>query len=929
MALSPIAIHLASASGSPSAVDFQRDIRPLLASRCFKCHGPSAQQAGLRFDTREGTFKRNAVVPGKPEVSRLLARVQADEATRMPPAETGDRLSPAEVAKLRAWIASGAEWSPHWAYVPPVAKPPARQGAGVRNPVDHFIQSKLQSAGLRPSPEADRRTLIRRVALDLTGLLPSPDEVEAFVADARPDAYELVVERLLNSPHYGERQTRHWLDLARYADSNGYTIDGPRSIWPYRDWVLAAFNRDLPFDQFTIAQLAGDLLPNAAREQLIATGFHRNTPFNEEGGTNAEQFRVERTIDRTNTTGTVWLGLTVGCAQCHNHKFDLISQREYYQLYAFFNQCDEPQHPLPTAEQEQRLSDLRASIVRAKSLGVTNNQRLELTSAPAITWSILSPREMRSENGTHLRRLEDDSVLADGQKPETDAYTVVAAAPAGTFSAVRLEAMLHMFLPNMGPGRAANGNFVLSHFTLEVDGAPVKFARAVADHSQKNYDVNEALLGDRTRGWAISVEAGKGNANVERQAAFIVERPLTLRAGQRLTFVLTFAEQPERYALGRFRLALTSANEREVAATVGAASIDNAVLTRLQSELKKFETEISTTLVMRPAAQARATNIQLRGDFLQVGEAVEPGVFATLPALTDAKPTRLELAQWLVSGEHPLTGRVVVNRLWQQCFGRGIVETENDFGMQGSAPTHPALLDWLAVEFVRRGWSLKDMLRLIVTSASYRQSSAVGESGVGSGESIDPQNKLWWRAPRLRLEAEAIRDVALMASGLLARRLGGPGVFPPQPREMFLFTQSNHPWVESQGADRYRRGMYTYLWRQSLHPLLTTFDGVDAQTSCTRRNRSNTPLQALHLANAPAFIEFAEALGQRIVREGPGDDRGRLDFAFRVCFARPPSEAETMRLFSYLEAQRAANPESAWTMVSRVLLNLDEFITRE
>jgi hypothetical protein len=719
-------------------IDFQRDIRPLLSNRCFKCHGPAVKKGGLRLDRREDAVKREAIVPGDLDASKLIQRIAADDDDRMPPADAGKPLTADEIARLRAWIKQGAEYQPHWAYVAPKAAPPpaVKDSAWGVNPIDRFILARLEREGLAPSPAADKVALIRRLSLDLLGLLPTPAEVDAFVADQRPDAYEQLVDRLLTSPHYGERQARRWLDLARYADSNGYTIDGERSIWPYRDWVIAAYNANKPFDQFTIEQLAGDLLPNASRDQLIATGFQRNTSFNEEGGTDPEQFRVERTVDRTNTMGGVWFGLTVGCAQCHDHKYDAISQKEYYQLYAFFDAVDEPVLRLGTEQQEQHLRELKDQVAAVKA---------------KVNALVGPPSPMGSKHDNQLKKLE--------------------------------------------------------------------------------------------------------------------------------------------------------------------------------KEVREADAKVPSTLILHATSKPRTTYIHKRGDFLNKGDNVEPGTFASLPALTVEKkvPNRLDLARWLVSAQNPLTPRVIVNRMWQDYFGKGLVETENDFGMQGASPTHPQLLDWLAVEFVRSGWDMKAMHRLIVTSTTYRQSSAMRADLTAQ----DPNNKLLGRQNRLRVEAEIIRDAALSASGLLSEKVGGPGVFPPQPTEVFSFTQNHRTWVESQGADRYRRGMYTYIWRQSQHPLLTTFDAADAQTACTRRNRSDTPLQALHLSNDAAFVEIAEGLGKRLVAEGPADDAGRIDLAFRLCYARTPTPAERSRVLSYLESQRQANAETAWKMLARVLLNLDEFVTRE
>ena len=732
VALAVFSILMSPHKGSAAeTIDFNRDIRPILSNHCFKCHGPGTQKGGLRLDSRDLAVRKKAIVPGKIGESLLIQKLTASDAERMPPKSASDRLSETQVAKLRAWIEQGASYSQHWAYVKPKAEPlPAiSDKIWPKNPIDNFILARLDRVGLKPSPEAERTTLIRRLYLDLLGVLPSPSEVEEFQreSDAKPQAaYEALVDRVLASPHFGERHARHWLDMARYADSNGFTVDGARSMWPYRDWVIDSINRDMPFDQFTIEQLAGDLLPNASKQQLVATGFHRNTPLNEEGGTDAEQFRAERTVDRVNTTGAVWLGLTVGCAQCHDHKYDAFSQKDYYRLYAFFNAVSEPILRMGTPEQEKHIADLNAQLVKAKA---------------------------------------------------------------------------------------------------------VKFE-------------------------------GKGSS-------------------------------PE--------------------------------VLKLQKEIKAFDATIPASLIVRD--YPRPTNVHERGDFLRKGEAVMAGTPSALPAF-NAKPqaaSRLDLARWLVSAENPLTPRVTVNRIWQQYFGKGLVETENDFGMQGRLPTHPELLDWLAAEFVRSGWAMKNMHKLIVMSAAYRQSS-VARFDL---REKDPNNLLLGRQNRLRVEAEIIRDSALTASGLLTRKIGGPGVYPPQPKEVFSFTQASKPWPESQGPDRYRRGMYTFIWRQSQHPLLTTFDAADAQVACTHRNRSNTPLQALHLANDPVFVEIADALGKRILKEGPTDEPGRIDFAFALCFSRKPESTEKERLLRYRENMKEIAPEKAWMLLSRVLLNLDEFITRE
>jgi mono/diheme cytochrome c family protein len=826
-------------------VDYTRDVKPLLARHCVQCHGPQKQKAGLRLDTakaiRDGGDSGPSLVPGKADDSRILHAVTGSrDASRMPP--RGPALSPAEVALLRAWIDAGAKAPAdeaavaagpaaptHWAFrlvtrpVPPAVK----DAAWCRTPVDRFVLARLEKVGLRPSPDADRVTLLRRLSLDLLGLPPTPEEVAAFVADPRPDAYERAVDRLLDSPHYGERQARHWLDLARYADSNGFNIDAPRSVWPYRDWVIHAFNRDLPFDRFTVEQLAGDLLPGAGTEQVVATGFHRNTLLNQEGGIDVEQFRVESVVDRVNTTGATWLGLTVGCAQCHDHKYDPVSQREFYRLFAFFNSCDEPTLELPTKEQVRRDADATRKLAAAeKRLAVFD------PTTPA--------RVERWERG-----------VGDALRPLLP-------------SAVR-EVL----------GVAPNGRTAAQSATLET----------------------------AVRTWDKVRHAVGG-------------------LGQPLPFL---------------------------AAAHAAAARQRETFEKRVAALRKARPGVTTTLVMRERATPRQTHVMLGGDFLRKGVAVTPGTPAALPPLpATPRPNRLDLARWLVSPEQPLTPRVVVNRLWQGHFGLGIVETENDFGTQGTPPSHPELLDWLASELVRSGWSVKHMHRLLVTSATYRQASVLRRDL----RERDPRNVLLGRMPRLRLDAEVVRDNALAVSGLLARKVGGPGVFPPQPEGVSKFTQIQRPWQPSPGADRYRRGMYTTFWRSAPHPGLMVFDAPDSTTACTRRNRSNTPLQALTLLNDEAMAECAKALASRVLREAtPADDAGRVDYAARLCLARRPTPDERGRLLTFLareERELAADPDAAkalaptgtpagvpsakaaaWTGLARVLLNLDETITRE
>lgn len=790
---------------------YVRDVKPILARHCVSCHGGEKPRGGLRLDTAEAALRGGKNGPvierGHADDSRLIETLSADPSERMPLKRPP--LSKSEIDSLRAWIESGAPAPQkevpsagagvHWAFIAPARRdPPAVKLAHWPiNPIDGFILAALERNGLEPSPEASRTTLIRRVSLDLIGLPPTAEEVEAFRLDNRPDAYELLVDRLLASPHFGERWARPWLDLARYADSNGYSIDAPRSIWKYRDWVISAFNRDLPFDQFVVDQLAGDLLPHATLEERVATGFHRNTPINQEGGIDVEQFRVESVIDRVNTTSSAFLGLTIGCAQCHDHKYDPISQQEYYQLFAFFNQCDEPEMAVATPEQVAARDRASAAVKE------------------------------------YLERIQAD---------------------------------------------------------------------------------DPALL-KQQRDWEIGLDMeGRQKQSQEVREAF--DTPFEKRpAAKNQVVFAAFVDQSKDAKIRKHRQHIAG--------------------------LRKKAPKIDTTLVVKERSQKRPTHLLIQGDFTRPGPLVSPGVPRVLPALGAGEdPTRLDFARWLVDPRNPLTARVTVNRFWQAYFGRGLVETENDFGTQGALPTHPELLDWLATEFIGRGWSMKAIHRLIVTSATYRQASLARADAAA----IDPANQLLARQNRLRLDAELVRDSALRASGLFNPAIGGPSVFPPQPDGVMTLGQMRRDWKADAGPNRYRRGLYTFFWRATPHPLLMVFDAPDATRACTRRVRSNTPLQALTLLNDEAFYEFAQALADRVLRESPADESARLRLLFRLCFARDPSVIESRRLVQLLAEQRngggsefpagadsfAGDAERrAWTALARVALNLDEFITRE
>ncbi len=996
---------------SEHTVDFSTDVQPLLAKYCHSCHGADRAEGSLRLDRKAdalaGGSRGPAIVPGQSAQSRIVlyAAGENDEDLRMPP--EGERLTAEEIGILRAWIDQGAAWaeeqgSPpdaprHWSLAP-IADPPLPTVANeswCRNPIDRFILARLEQEGISPSPEADRPTLIRRLYLDLLGLPPEPDAVDAFVADSRPDAYEQLVERLLASPHYGERWARHWLDQARYADSDGYEKDtGRPHAWRYRHWVIDALNRDMPFDQFTLWQLAGDLLPEAGNDGLVAVGFYRNTLTNKEGGVDQEEYRVKATVDRVNTLGSVWLGLTLGCAQCHSHKYDPITQREYYELFAFFNSLQEVDVPAPFAEQVAAYQEAlrayeagRAPLAEAldrydreelPSRLEVWERNLDLDRFPA--WTVLHPTEACAISGATLAAQEDGSLFADGSVPVTDTYELTLPA-AGTISGLKLECLPDDRLPGKGPGRAPNGNFVLSELTLvhhkaSGEAAPVGIGRVVATFSQEGFAAAGAADGQAETGWAVAPGMGQ-----EQAAIFELAQPLVLAEGERLVLTLT-QNHGGGHVLGRFRLAATDATAplefSEMPAAVLAAlrtpaaerseeqrtailqyyrGIDpgRAPLAKALAEYEKQAPVDPATQTLaqsvRELAAPRTTHVMLRGDFLAPGAEVQPATPAVLPPLVSRspRPDRLDLARWLVSPDHPLTARVTVNRVWQVYFGRGLVNTEDDFGTQGERPTHPELLDWLARWWIRDGWSLKNLHRLIVTSATYRQSSAWRADLVER----DPLNTLLARQARLRVEAEVVRDLALAASGLLHPAIGGPSVRPPQPEGISDLTYANSArWVESSGPDRYRRGLYIWFQRTSPYPMLMTFDSPDANVSCTRRERSNTPLQALTLLNDVVFVECAQALARRVLTNpGLSDEADRLRHAFRLCLGRAP-DAEELAVLEHLlqrelelcrtnaEAAAAlAGAElppatdtahmAAWVAVARALLNLDEFVTRE
>ncbi|MEX2581258.1 MAG: PSD1 and planctomycete cytochrome C domain-containing protein [Verrucomicrobiales bacterium] len=1000
-------------------LDFNRDIRPILSDKCFQCHGPDEEtrEAGLRLDHRESATEEGAVVPGHVDNSELVARILAEDPDDvMPPPRVKKPVTPGEAELLRRWIAEGAAYGEHWSFEPVAAiDPPAVKNADrVKNGIDRFVLASLEEDGIAPSPEADPHTLARRLSLDLVGLLPAPARATRFAEEFEEDpdaAVAALADELLASKHYGERWGRHWLDQARYADSNGYSIDGERTMWPFRDWVIRAINDDLPFDRFTIEQIAGDLLPEATRAQQVASGFNRNTLINQEGGTDDEQFRNEEVVDRVNTTGAVWLGLTLGCAQCHTHKFDPISQREYFELFAFFNQGEDVNNVGPTVEVSEgelfladpdpekqaaleRAQAELAAVEKSKAKRQAAWERSLLSEAkdegPGASWKRKKPATLKAEGGAPLEVLDDSSILA-GQGAPNETYRVTLPPSKQPVAAIRLKLLPDESLPKNGPGRAGNGNIVLTRVEFfrgdSGDGEAILVSRAEHDHAQPGFSAAFTIDGDPDTGWAINV--GKGTPagtkmNAEHEARYVFAEPIAAD-GEPVEIVLRH-EKNANYNIGRFALetsetAPPSVTEEQLLAKLRIPAKERdaedkkflaAEFAKVDVEKRAAEAKVAAarralgigdsarTMVMRDRDDPRETFVHLRGDFLnhdtETGP-LRPGVPAVLPELPESaqkkeRPDRLDLARWLVRPDHPLTPRVTVNRVWMRYFENGIVATENDFGTQGAFPTHPALLDWLARDFVENGWSMKRLHRLIVTSATYRQASLARPDL----DKTDPLNRRLARQSRIRVEAEIVRDAALSASGLLNPEIGGPGVMPPQPDGVYAFTQRKVNWVDAEGPDRYRRALYTKFFRSAPYPLLTTFDSPDFQSVCTVRVRSNTPLQSLILANDDAMFELAQGLGARLMRDVEGTDsaanRERIRRAFALCFSRPPTEEEVEAVAAFQERRAAgfrADSEGAgkvapetwpektfdpataasWTAVARALMNTDEFITRE
>jgi hypothetical protein len=1037
--LVPFSISAAAALGGP--VDYSRDIQPLLSENCYHCHGPDAKarEAKLRLDVRdgpEGAYRTDSgitvVKPGDSKGSELVSRIFAtDEDDVMPPPKSHRTLTAAQKELLKRWVEEGAKWGEHWAFVAP--KRPAAPGKAEleaqvaelgkrdaarakeiaprtaefakwpRNPVDAFVLARQIGEGLTPSPETDKTHLLRRATLDLTGLPPTPEELDAFLADQKPDAYERAVDRLLASPRYGERMVWEWLDAARYADTNGYQGDPTRAMWYWRDWAVEALNKNMPFDQFTIEQLAGDLLPNPTPAQLIATGFHRNHMINGEGGRIAEESRVDYVFDRVETTGAVWMGLTLTCCRCHDHKYDPIKQKEYYQLAAYFNSIEEtggggndgqglanPTISLASPEQQKKVETLKAAEVAVKKEREDLEKKLREqqpeweksllagTGKPMeVKWHVLTPDELYADNGTKLAKLDDGSVLASGPNPAKEGIVFVANSKIGAITGFRLEMLPDPSFEGHGPGRADNGNFVLTEITLQGSGKPVELGAVSVDFIQNPTHVASTVFdGKQDTGWAVMPEFGKPHTLI-----FEARNQVGYGNDVLLSFRLDCKSGHVSHTLGRFRLSATTDNrqllrpmpdkirtmlakptdqrsdaeKKEIAQFYFDTHPSMAGIKDRQEAAKKAresaEQSAPRTMVMRERAQPRKTTILVKGAYNVPGEEVQHGVPARLPQLAgDAPKNRLALARWLMSPEHPLTARVTVNRLWAQIFGQGLVKSAEDFGVQGDKPTHPELLDWLAVEFRESGWDMKKLVRLMVTSATYRQS---GQVPPGMAER-DPENKWLARGSRYRWPSWMLRDQALAVSGLLVEKVGGPPVKGYQPEGIWEdATFGQIRYKQDKGEALYRRSLYIF-WRRIVGP--TMFFDVSNRQNCTVKvGRTNTPLHALATMNDVTYVEAARALAQRtLLSASAKDDASRVTEMFRRCTARVPLPEESELLLKRLgtlrngyaqdgdaakkliaageskaDAKVAPAELASWTGVALLVLNLDETLSKE
>jgi len=1028
---------LAAASLQAGTIQFNRDIRPILSDNCFQCHGPGEKdrQGGLRLDLRDAATKpaesgATAIVSGKAKQSELIARILTDhEDDHMPPEKTGKKLTADQKDLLKRWIDEGAEYQGHWAFIAPVRPPvPALKAQTANsNPIDAFIAAELAEKKLPSAPEAAPETLLRRLALDLTGLPPTLKEVDDFLsayraanAEARPQVWSKWVDHFLSSPHFGERMAMQWLDFARYADSHGYQTDSSRSMWPWRDWVIRAFNENKRFDQFSIEQLAGDLLPNATPDQLLATGFNRNHRINGEGGIIAEEWRIETIIDRVETTGSTWLALTMNCCRCHDHKFDPISQRDFYSMFAFFNSIDErgtitgssnrsggnedPFIRVPTAAQQAELAQLNAAVATAdtkvkdleknlpQQLAAWEPSALQQLSTTLTMWQPLPAPQAKSDAGATFTPQDDGTWLVGGKNGGKDTYTITTKLDAPTsLSALLLDCLPDDSLPTKSLGRAFNGNFVLTRIEADVQAPGVakptalRFAKAEASYSQKGYEIKNVIGKDVYKGWAVD---GPTNRS-PKKAMFVLDAPAQVPAGSTLTVRLIHTAV-DQHNIGRFKLAYSTLGTALVKLDGNAAFGDIAgilktseakrkpkqkaelakfyrttvpgpikqaddALAAARKTLEAFEGNLPTAMVMREKPKAVDAFILKRGEYDKPGDKVTAAVPAVLGKVSaDAPANRLALAKWITSSSNPLTARVWVNRAWEQFFGTGLVKTSENFGSQAEWPSHPELLDWLATEFMRTGWDMKAMLKLIATSKTYLQDASFHTPSSMPIAATDPDNRLLARGPRFRLTGEIVRDQALAISGLLVPTIGGDSVRPYMPDGVWDETSKYgnlRGYKHETGPGLHRRTMYTIWKRTAAPPTMLLFDAASREVCTVKRSRTNTPLQALSLLNEVTFVEAARALAQRMLSEGGTTPEQRITWAFRTATSRAPKPDEltiltkglTQRLqafqskpeaaqqlttFGEAKANTALNPTelAAYAVTANIILNLDEVV---
>jgi hypothetical protein len=1025
-------------------VDFNRDIRPLLSDNCYHCHGPDAstRKADLRLDTPEGAFTNlggyTAIVRGDAEASELFQRLIHDDPTeRMPPRKSKKKFTPEQIEPFKRWINQGAELQQHWSFIPPQRPnlPKTKQSGWAANGIDHFVLKRLEDEGLQPSPQADNTTLIRRATLDLTGLPPTPEEVDAFLADKRPNAYERLVDRLLDSPRYGERMAVNWLEAARYADTDGYQNDGPRDVWRWRDWVVEAYNRNLPFDEFTIEQLAGDMLPNATLDQNIATAFNRHHRINSEGGVIPEEFIVEYSVDRVETMSTIWLGMSMGCARCHEHKYDPFTQKEFYQLYAYFNNIpeegravkfgnSEPYILAPTRPQQKQIARLDADIAAAHE-GVANLEKQiarqqaawekQLSGAPlpsSVTEGLIDHYPLDgSLNNTANEKTKAKSKADDqhftkavfGAGLEFDGQSDVDLGPTGDLQINKPYTISAWVYPRSTDNgtilarlnnsqtsagyelRFEEGRIRATFITRWITGVTGIKTRQPLQPNRWHHILWTSDESMSARGMHVFVNGIEQEVDITFNSGSNFNKvgagsPLLLGSRKGADHldgridevrlynrvlrpneisILAQSDTPQQIAaIARKKRTPEQASKIRHAFLHGAdiqrSSKINKALANLAKARKAkidFIATVPQVMVMKELETPRPAYILNRGVWSQPGEEVQPAVPEIFSQITNKQPTnRLELAKWLTAPDHPLTARVTVNRYWQMFFGRGLVKTAEDFGSQGTAPTNPQLLDWLATEFVALDWDIKAMLKRIVTSSTYKQASRVSPDLLER----DPENILFARGPRFRLPAYAIRDQALAFAGLLSARQGGPPVMPYQPAGLWREMSGTQKYVQAKGEDLYRRSLYTYWKRTIAPPTMGVFDTPQREACAVLQTRTNTPIQALTLLNDPTFVEASRVLGQRMLNEGGDTPANRIDFAFRVVTARPPTPGELRILegaYNQVLADFTANPSNARQLlavgdskpdtsldpiqlatqatVASMIMNLDETITKE